>query len=74
LAASKRFEEFIDRLCAIILSHGTNDTVPIQIGSAINVIDLEFRLKTIVPRGIPNQISGSGFFLFPNLHQANTSS
>jgi uncharacterized membrane protein len=29
LAASKRFEEFIDRLCAIILSHGTNDTVPI---------------------------------------------
>ncbi|CAN3987140.1 hypothetical protein OHPBIL_OHPBIL_05810, partial [Dysosmobacter welbionis] len=73
-AAVEGFKQPFYGLCSVILPHGADDAVPIQVCTAILVVCLEVWLKGVIRSGVPDQVPGPPLLTVQDLHQSNTSS
>lgn len=66
-------KERVDCLSAIAPARRADDAVPVEVGAAVRVEDLQRRLKAVFPRGVPDDVARAAFFSVRNVHPSNTS-
>ncbi len=72
-AAPERRKQPVDGVRSVVPADRADDAVPVQVRPALLVIDLELRLKAVLPCGVPDQIPGPPLFTVQHVHQVNTS-